>query len=87
MPAQLLRMALSKLSPAPAVMPEPLLDTIVQMDRERLRAMLGDGTDPNARTALDRPLHVGHTGFNPLMWVIVLIAALVALVYALDVAR
>lgn len=71
MPTQLSQIALAKLGPAPGVMPEPL-DTIVQTNR--------DGTDPNARTVLDRPPRVGHPGFKPLLWAIVPIAALVALV-------
>ncbi len=54
---------------------------------EKTTYVVGDGTDPNARTPAGRPPAVGRTRFNPLLWVIVLIAALVALVYLLGTAR
>ena len=54
---------------------------------EKTTWVVGDGTDPNARTPVARPPAVGRTGFNPLLWVIVLIAVLVALVYVLGVMR
>ena len=54
---------------------------------EKTTYVVGDGTDPNAPTPLGRPPAVGRTGFNSLLWVIVLIAALVALVYVLGVVR
>ncbi len=54
---------------------------------EKTTFVVGDGTDPNARTPVGRPPGVGHTRFNPLLWVIVLIAALVAAVYVLGMAR
>ena len=54
---------------------------------EKTTYVVGDGTDPNAHTPVDRPPAVGRTRFNPLLWAIVLIAALVAAVYVIGMAR
>ncbi len=54
---------------------------------EKTTYVVGDGTNPNARTPLGHPPAVGRTRFNPLLWTIVLIAALVALVYVLGIVR
>ncbi len=54
---------------------------------EKTTWVVGEGTDPNARTPAGRPPAVGHMRFNLLLWAIVLIAALVALVYVLGVVR
>ena len=54
---------------------------------EKTTYVVGDGTDPNARTPVGRPPGVGHTRFNGLLWVIVLIAVLVAAVYVIGLAR
>ena len=54
---------------------------------EKTTYVVGDGTSPNARAPLDHPPAVGRTRGNPLLWVSVLIAALVALVYVLGIAQ
>ena len=53
---------------------------------EKTTYVIGDGTDPNASTPTGRPPAVGDTRFNPLLWVIVLIAAFVAAVYVVGIA-
>ncbi len=54
---------------------------------EKTTYVVGDGTDPSARTPIGRPPGVGSTWFNPLLWLLVLIAALVSAVYVFGIGR
>lgn len=44
--------------------------------------IVGEGTDPNARSPVGRPARVGNRGVSPVLWGIVGLLVLVALVFA-----
>ena len=54
---------------------------------EKTSWVVGDGTDPNARTWAGRSPKVGQSRFSALLWVTVLMAVLVALVYVVGMMR
>lgn len=53
---------------------------------EKTTYVVGKGTNPNARTPTDHPPSVGHTGMNPLVWIVILIAVIVGAVYFFGIA-
>ncbi len=54
---------------------------------EKTTYVVGDGTNPDARTPIGHPPGVGHTRGNPLLWTILVIAFLVALAYMLGIVQ
>lgn len=54
---------------------------------EKTTYVVGEGTDPNARTPKGHPPEVGRHGMAWVGWVVILAAVIVAVVYLLGIAR
>ncbi len=53
---------------------------------EKTSYIVGKGTDPEARAPADHPPSVGHTGTNPMVWIVIVVAVVVGAVYVLGLA-
>jgi len=54
---------------------------------EKTTYVVGDGTSPEARTPIGAPPSVGSSGPSVIAWVVIAVALLIAIVYALGVFR
>ncbi|MGI9089692.1 MAG: hypothetical protein ACR2GG_01165 [Gemmatimonadaceae bacterium] len=53
---------------------------------EKTSYVVGKGTDPEARAPADHPPSVGHTGTNPILWIVIGVAVIIGAVYFLGIA-
>ncbi len=48
---------------------------------EKTTYVVGEGTDPETRSPVGSPPSVGNTRTNPILWVVLVIAVIIAAVY------